>query len=77
LSSNKALEASATVEQGSVEIEDHGLDIRQHLFCKTHIRDLPNGQVSAAAHCRASPPPAAHPGLAGLTSLCSVSEHPL
>jgi hypothetical protein len=32
LISNKPLKASTTVQQGSVEIEDRGLNTRQHLF---------------------------------------------
>jgi hypothetical protein len=38
LISTEALEASTTVEQGSVEIEHHGANIPQHLFYKTLIR---------------------------------------
>jgi hypothetical protein len=32
LISNKPLEASTTVEQSSIEIENHGLNVRQHLL---------------------------------------------
>jgi hypothetical protein len=39
LISNEPLEASTTVEQGSVEIENNGANIRQHLFLQdTHSR---------------------------------------
>jgi hypothetical protein len=34
LMSNELFEASTTVKQGSVEIENDGLDVRQHLFRK-------------------------------------------
>jgi hypothetical protein len=42
LISNEPLEASTTVKQGSVKIENDGPNIRQHLFYKALIRDLPN-----------------------------------
>ena len=34
LISNEPLEASTAVEEGSVKIEDHGLNIRSHLFSR-------------------------------------------
>jgi hypothetical protein len=37
LISNKPLEASTTVNESSVKIEDHGLNIRSHLFYKALI----------------------------------------
>jgi hypothetical protein len=40
LISNKPLEASTTVKKGSVKIEDHGLNVRSHLFYKALIRAL-------------------------------------
>jgi hypothetical protein len=52
LISNEPLEASTTVKQGSVEIENNGADIRQHLFYKTLIRDL---RRRRAARTEASP----------------------
>ena len=56
LSSNEALEASTTVKQRSVEVEDHRLYIRQHQVYKTLIRDLPNGaRVSRRLNARILP----------------------
>ena len=37
LTSNKPLEALTTVKKGSVEIEDHGLNARQHLLHETLV----------------------------------------
>jgi hypothetical protein len=38
---NKPFEASTTVKDSSVKIEDHGLNIHWHLFYKPLIRALP------------------------------------
>ena len=40
LSANELLETSTAIEQGAVKIEDHGLNIRSHLFYKGTLFEI-------------------------------------
>ena len=48
LISNEPLEASTTVKQGSVEIENNGANIRQHLFYTPMMKTMKSPSIDAA-----------------------------